>query len=57
MKEVWDLKDLTIHDVQPATNKPMRGPSWGHPRVNLETIGSFLEPFCGHISPNIDKVS
>ena len=38
-------------------NTTTQGPSRGHPRVVLETIGSFLEPFCGHISPNIDKVS
>ena len=28
-----------------------------HPRVVLGAIGSFLEPFCGHLSPKIDKVS
>ena len=36
---------------------PTRGPSWGHPMVVLGTIRSFLEPFCGHLSPNVDKVS
>ena len=34
-----------------------RGPSWGHPMVVLGTIRSFLEPFCGHLSPKNDKVS
>ena len=34
-----------------------RGPSWGHPMVALGTIRSLLEPFCGHLSPKIDKVS
>ena len=34
-----------------------RGPSWGHPMVVLGTIRSFLEPFCGHLLPKIDKVS
>ena len=33
------------------------GPSWGHSRVVLGAIGSFLEPFCGYLSPKIDKVS
>ena len=35
----------------------MRGPSWGHPNVVLGAILSFFEPFCGHLSPKIDKVS
>ena len=29
---------------------------WGHSRFVLGAIGSFLEPFCGHLSPKIDKV-
>ena len=33
------------------------GPMWGHPRFVLGTIVSFLEPFRGYLSPNIDKVS
>ena len=33
------------------------GPSWGHSRVVLGAIGSFLEPFQVHLSPKIDKVS
>ena len=32
-------------------------PSWGHLNVVLGAILSFLEPFCGHLSPEIDKVS
>ena len=36
---------------------PTRGPSWVHPTVVLGTIRSFLEPFCGHFLPKIDKVS
>ena len=39
------------------TSVTARGPSWGHPMVVLGTIRSFLEPFCGHLSPKIDKVS
>ena len=41
----------------PDAPVPTRGPSWGHPRVVLGTIGAFLEPFCGHLSPKNDKVS
>ena len=33
------------------------GPSWGHSKVVLGAIRSFLESFCGHLSPKIDKVS
>ena len=33
------------------------GPSWGYSKVVLGAIRSFLEPFCGHLSPKIDKVS
>ena len=34
-----------------------RGPSWGHHSVVLGAIMSFLEPFCGYLSPKIEKVS
>ena len=30
---------------------------WGHPVFVLGAISSFLEPFRGHLSPKIDKVS
>ena len=33
------------------------GPSWGHFRVVLGAIGSFLKAFCGHLLPKIDRVS
>jgi hypothetical protein len=36
---------------------PTRGPSWGHPMVVLGASRSFLEPFCGHLLPTIDKFS
>ena len=32
------------------------GPLWGHPRCGLGAVGAVLEPFCGHLSPKIDKV-
>ena len=31
-----------------------KGPMWGHPMLVLGALCSFLEPFCGHLSPNID---
>ena len=40
-----------------STLQSTRGPSWGHPMVVLGTTRSFLEPFGGHLSPKIDKVS
>ena len=36
---------------------PTEGPTWGHPMLVLGAICSFLEPFCGHLSPKLDKVS
>ena len=32
-----------------------RGPTWGHSRFVLGAIGSFLEPFCGHLSPKLTR--
>ena len=40
--------------VWPAPEKwvlATEGPLWGHSRVVLGAIGSFLEPFCGYLSP------
>ena len=34
-----------------------KGPMWGYPVFVLGAVCSFLEPFRGHLSPNIDKVS
>ena len=36
---------------------PTEGPMWGHPMPVLGALSPFLEPFCGHLSPKIDKVS
>ena len=33
------------------------GPMWGHPMPVLGALSSFLEPFGGHLSPKLDKVS
>ena len=30
---------------------------WGHPMLVLGALCSFLEPFCGNLSPKIDEVS
>jgi len=32
-------------------------PMWGHPMPVLGALSPFLEPFCGHLSPKLDKVS
>ena len=34
-----------------------KGPMWGYPRCGLGAVGAVLEPFCGHLSPKLDKVS
>ena len=34
-----------------------KGPYVGYPVFVLGAVCSFLEPFCGHLSPNIDNVS
>ena len=34
-----------------------KGPMWGYPVFVLGAVCSFLEPFRGHLSPNIDNVS
>ena len=34
-----------------------KGPMRGHPMLVLGALCSFLEPFCGHLSPKNDKVS
>ena len=41
----------------PRGRSTTEGPSWGHFKVVLGAIRSFLEPFCGHLSPKNDKVS
>ena len=35
---------------------PTKGPMWGYPRCGLGAVGAVLEPFCGHLSPKLDKV-
>ena len=34
-----------------------KGPMWGYSRCGLGAVGAVLEPFCGHLSPKLDKVS
>ena len=36
---------------------PTKGPMWGYPRPVLGAVDPLLEPFPGHLSPNIDNVS
>ena len=44
-------------DRYPKVSLTTQTPMWGHSRFVLGAIGSFLEPFQGHLSPKIDKVS
>ena len=34
-----------------------KGSMWGYPRPVLGAVDPLLEPFPGHLSPNIDTVS
>ena len=45
------------HDAVAHFVKTTKGPMWGHPVPVLGAISPLLEPFCGHLSPKIDKVS
>ena len=36
---------------------PTEGPWWGYPMLVLGAVCPFLEPFCGHLSPKVDKSS
>ena len=44
------------HHRASALSRTTEGPLWGHPRCGLGAVGAVLEPFCGHLSPKIDKV-
>ena len=39
-----------------AGTLPTEGPSWGYPRGGLGALGAVLEPFCGYLSPKVDKI-
>ena len=45
---------LPLHAASEHTTE---GPTWGHPMLVLRAVCSFLEPFCGQLSPKLDKVS
>ena len=49
-----DREKIKLHAVG---REATEGPWWGHPMLVLGALCSFLEPFCGHLSPKIDKVS
>ena len=40
----------------PSRPKTTKGPMWGYPRLVLGALGSFLEPFCGHVLPRVDRL-
>ena len=33
------------------------GPSWRDPKPVLGALSPFLEPFCGYLSPRVDKIN
>ena len=44
-------------NARQTANPSTEGPMWGHPMPVLGALSPFLEPFCGHLSPKLDKVS
>ena len=53
---VTDFWHLVVFRILPPPAST-KGPMWGYPVFVLGAISSFLEPFRGHLSPKIDKVS
>ena len=52
------ILDMTVICVLSALESvSTEGPMWGHPMPVLGALSPFLEPFCGHLSPKLDKVS
>ena len=50
-KRLLKVVPMTL-DFRASTEDPM----WGYPVFVLGAISSFLEPFCGHLSPKLDKL-
>ena len=47
-----------IHDhSEGCREQATQTPMWGYPVFVLGAVCSFLEPFRGHLSPNVDNVS
>ena len=46
----------TPHEPRTGCCISTEGRSWGYPRCGLGAIGAVLEPFCGHLSPNVDEI-
>jgi len=56
--DTLDTESVFAQNLNSKPNTPtIEGPMWGHPMLVLGALFSLLEPFCGHLSPKIDKVS
>ena len=52
---IW-YKLVEWMDLPSIYHESTKGPMWGYPRLVLGALGSFLEPFCGHVLPKVDKI-
>ena len=59
MKDLRDLKDLTIHDVQsilPTHATSQQATKFPLGVIPGDGLGMFLEPLCGPLSPKDDQI-
>ena len=47
---------MTPCKIRMPSSGSTEGPWWGYPMLILGAVCSFLEPFCGHLSPKVDKI-
>ena len=52
----WSRRGHLLPASRGSGTHATKDPMWGYPVFVLGAIGSFLEPFCGYLSPKIDKV-
>ena len=55
MKEAAVVNDAGV-PPPPPPQVSTKGPMWWYPRLVLGALGSFLEPFCGHLLPKVDRL-
>ena len=57
MEQVGELSLIGVDGFDRVDNVLLEMVPWGYPKLVLGAVCSFLEPFCGRLSPKIDKVS
>jgi hypothetical protein len=55
MVKIW--REISSQPAVWGCDDTTEGPLWGHPMPVLGALSPLLEPFYGHLSPKIDKVS